>query len=83
MRRYPKDATNIDWSKFKFVKFKIVVPTKQDASELKQAFEYIHNIQELDTDYVAVNQLAHQYLDDGGCNIIVDKKQYEELTNEQ
>ena len=81
MKRYPKDSytnPNFDWSKIKWTKFKIVVPTQADAKELKDAFRHIHDAN-IDTGYVAVNQLAHQYQDDSGCHIIVDKKAYESL----
>jgi hypothetical protein len=79
MKRYPKDDTNIDWQNFKWTRFKIVVPTKADEKELRDAFRHFHDARDIDTDYVTVNQLAHQYLDDPGCHIIVDKTTYESL----
>jgi uncharacterized protein YktA (UPF0223 family) len=78
MKRYPKNK-NIDWSKFKWTKFKIIVPTKLDEKEVRSAFRHFHNSKDIDTDYVTVNQLAHQYLDNPGCHIIVDKTAYETL----
>jgi 3-polyprenyl-4-hydroxybenzoate decarboxylase len=46
-----------------FVKFLIVVPTEDDKKQLQAAFEYIHNNRHIDTDFIAVNQIAHSYLD--------------------
>jgi len=59
-----------------FTKYKIVVPTERDRNELIEAFEHIH-YSDIDTNYVAVNQLAHEYLTPN--NIIVDKELYEKL----
>ena len=80
MRKYPKNSMSptFDWNKFQWTKFKIVVPTKADEKELRKAFRHIHD-SSINTDYVTVNQLAHQYQDDPGCNIVVDKAAYEEL----
>lgn len=68
-----------------FTKYKIVVPTERDRNELIEAFEHIH-YSDIDTNYVAVNQLAHEYLtpevtgDERSINnIIVDKELYEKL----
>lgn len=59
-----------------FTKYKIVVPTERDRNELIEAFEHIH-YSDIDTNYVAVNQLAHEYLTPN--NIIVDKELYKKL----
>ena len=61
MRRYRKNAS--DSSKIPFVKFRIVVPTEEDRKQLQAAFEYFHDNRLIDTDFIAVNQLAHSYLD--------------------
>jgi len=39
----------------------IVVPTEYDKEQLLLALEYIHDLRNLDTDYLAVNHLAHMY----------------------
>jgi hypothetical protein len=41
---------------------KIVVATEADKEQLLLASRYIHDMRELDTDYMAVNYLAHLYL---------------------
>ncbi len=56
-----------------WVKYKIIVPTQKDKSELIQAFKHFHD-SEIDTEYIVVNQLAHEYIE--GSNIIVDYNQY-------
>jgi len=81
MRRYgKKDIKDIKW-----VKYKIVVPTENDRKELMDAFRHIHD-SDIDTEYVAVNQLAHEYLSPDVTgdsrninNIIIDKKLFEQL----
>lgn len=40
---------------------KIVVPTEYDKEQLLLAFKYIHNLKTIDTDYMAVNTIAHMY----------------------
>jgi len=67
--------------KVEWTKFKIIVPTEEDKQELMEAFHHMHDA-DIDTDYIAVNQLAHQYLsdEDGGNSIIVvSKKLYKRL----
>ena len=59
-----------------WTKFKIVVPTEQDRKYLMEAFEHIH-YSDIDTEFVTVNQLAHQYLDDNF--IIINEDLYETL----
>lgn len=39
----------------------IVVPSERDKAQLIKAFKYIHNLNEIDTDFIAVNLLAHLY----------------------
>lgn len=74
----PEEIKNIQWTKFT-----IVVPTEEDRLELMEAFEHIHYA-DIDTDNIAVNQLAHQYLDDTRVegsknNIVVDLELYNKL----
>ena len=59
-----------------WTKFKIVVPTEQDRKYLMEAFEHIH-YSDIDTEFVTVNQLAHQYLDDNF--IIINEDLYKTL----
>jgi len=73
--------------KVRWTKYKIVVPTEEDKRELEMAFEHIH-YSNIDTDNVAVNQLAHEYLTEevtGNTqtknNIIVDEELYNKLSN--
>lgn len=82
MKKYEKNIT--DWTKVPFTKYVIIVPTEQDKQELMEAFEHIH-YSDIDTDYIAVNQLAHEYLDlseDVVNNIIVDLEAYENHNTE-
>ena len=51
-----EEMKNVKWTKYK-----IVVPTLEDKLELEKAFEHIH-YSDIDTDNIAVNQLAHEYL---------------------
>ena len=39
----------------------IVVPSERDKSQLLKAFEYIHNLREIDSGYLAVNTIMHMY----------------------
>ena len=54
----PEELKNVKWTRYK-----IVVPTEGDRQELMEAFEHMH-YSDIDTDFVAVNQLAHEYLDE-------------------
>ena len=70
--------------KQKWVKFKIVVPDQETREQLRAAFEYIHDNRIIDTDFMAVNALAHSYLYDEiekgvESPIIVDPIQYKML----
>ena len=40
---------------------KIQVPTERDKEQLLEAFTYIHNLRNIDSDYLAVNTLMHMY----------------------
>ena len=73
-----KELANVKWAKYV-----IVVPTEEDREELMDAFEHIH-YSDIDTDNVAVNQLAHEYLCEerqpgSRNNIVVDAEAYEKL----
>jgi hypothetical protein len=82
LKKYPK---NEEWdpTTFNWTKYKIVVPSIEDYDELKKAFRHFHD-SDINTDYVTVNQLAHEYLDieNGDLykpNIIIDKTLYNAL----
>ena len=60
MRRYRKNMK--DPKKVPFVDFLIVVPSEDDKKQLLAAFEYFHDNKLIDTDFIAVNQLAHCYV---------------------
>lgn len=66
-----EEISSIDWTRYK-----IVVPNEKDKKELIGAFEILHN-SNVDTDYITVNQLVHEYLT--GDNILVNKKLYDSL----
>ena len=77
-----EEMKNVKWTKYK-----IVVPTLEDKLELEKAFEHIH-YSDIDTDNIAVNQLAHEYLTEERTgdprtinNIIVDEELYNNLSN--
>jgi hypothetical protein len=70
-----------DPSKVRFPRFRIVVASEWDKKQLQAAFEYFHDNESNDTDFVPVNCLAHSYLDDEretGCidTFIVDDDLY-------
>jgi len=75
--------TKEELASVKWAKYVIVVPTEEDREELMEAFEHIH-YSDIDTDNVAVNQLAHEYMceerEPGAYNnIVVDAEAYESL----
>jgi hypothetical protein len=58
LNRYPKgDAGPKDWINIK----EIVVESEYAKEQLLKAIKYLHNLRELDTDFVAVNSLVHMY----------------------
>lgn len=68
LKRYPEDEEKTLSEDF-FFKYKIVVPDEKTKKELMTAFKHIHD-SSIDTDYVMVNQLCHEYLE---CrNIVVE-----------
>ena len=79
MKKYPKKVK--DWSNVPLTKYVIIVPSEEDRQELMDAFEHIY-YSDINTDFIAVNQLAHEYLDETVAagtrnNIIVNKELYE------
>ena len=93
MRRYSEfkeDCSDTEWTQYK-----IVVPTEKDRVHIMEAMEHIHMQEELDTNYVTVNQITSEYRplnylnDDGSVceedcnpknyNIIVDKELFKKL----
>lgn len=91
MKRYPTDPNDF----IEYTNFKIVVPTEEDRQEIMEAFNHIH-FSDIDTDFITVNQLAHEYLpmhfdknkpnSEGNpkyFNIIVDSDLYKKLEDKQ
>jgi hypothetical protein len=75
-----KEIKDIKWTKYK-----IIVPSEEDKLALEEAFEHMH-YSDVDTNYVPVNQLIHEYLTPENTgnketknNIIVDKELYEKI----
>ena len=69
LKKYTDDKlSEIDWTKYK-----IVAETESDKEQLMEAFRHIHD-SDVDTDYITVNQLSHEYLDIN--NIVVGKELY-------
>ena len=68
----------------KWIEFRIVVPDEETKKQLQAACEYFHDIWEIDTDLMAVNALAHAYLEppDSFDAFIVDPKLFKKLKNE-
>ena len=82
MKRYEDfeyDTLKDDIYKVKWTDFQIVVKTEKDKKELQAAFEYLHN-KDIDTDFVTVNQLVHEYINSPYSRIIVDHDLYNQLT---
>jgi|GEM_PF-3578759 len=86
MKRYEDYGINGihgDITKVKFTEFKIVVPTEEARQEIMAALEYLHNLKEVDMDFITVNQLVHQYEhndnSDKYSNVIVNSDAYHEL----
>jgi hypothetical protein len=79
------DLTEEELKNVRWTKYKIVVPSEEDKKELEMAFEHIH-YSDVDSEYVTVNQLIHEYLTPETTgdpktknNIIVDKDLFESL----
>lgn len=73
---YP-DVESVEWTKYK-----IVVPEEKYKIILMEAFKHVHN-SDIDTDLIAINQLAHEYLDTNTNNIIVSDEIYNRLIYEK
>lgn len=71
--------TQDELSKIRWTRFKIIVETEEDRQEIMEAFCHFHYA-DIDTDFITVNQLAHQYLEPN--NIIVDPALYKELSKD-
>lgn len=84
MKRYYRDfgvgLNKGDIKNVKWTKFAIIVPTKKDKEEIQACMEYLHDMKELDTEFVTVNQVVHEY-DTGEpfSRIVVDKELYKKL----
>ena len=83
LKKYPD---NEDLSKVEWTKYKIIVPSEEDRQELMKAFEYFH-YRDVDSSFVAVNQLIHEYLDESRNegsrnNILVDPELYEKIKDD-
>lgn len=80
-----RDLTKDELNKIDWTKYKIIVPTEKDKKELEAAFEHIH-YSDINTDFITVNQLSHEYLNDEVAegthnNIIVDEKLFKSIEN--
>jgi len=68
----PEEIKKVEWTKYK-----IVVPSQEDKRELLDAFKHFHDSLGIDTDFIVVNQIAHEYLT--GNNIVIDQELYNKL----
>lgn len=59
LERYPTDG---DTKNYIVTISKIIVPTERDKEQLLKALKYIHDSRCIDTEYYAVNTLAHIHL---------------------
>ena len=73
MKRYPKEQLANHSSKDFFFKYEIIVPDAETKKEMMDAFKTIHDMRDVDTDIVMINQLAHEYEYDG-CHITIRRK---------
>lgn len=69
LERYPEDE-NAPVNQVAITK--IVVPTERDKEQLLLALRYIHDLRDIDTDYYAVNTIAHQHMVPESKNIVVE-----------
>ena len=78
-----KPGTKDDITKVKFTEFKIIVPNEAAKQEIMAAMEYFHDMREIDTEFITVNQLVHQYEhkdeSDKHLNIIVNYDLFHEV----
>lgn len=80
-----RDLSKDELNKIDCTKYKIIVPTGKDKKELEAAFKHIH-YSDIDTDFITVNQLAHEYLNDEVAegthnNIIIDEELFNSIEN--
>lgn len=68
------EINNVEWTKYK-----IVVPTEADKEEILSGLKHFHDSVNIDTEYIVVNQMAHEYVT--ANNIIVDEELYNKLDN--
>ena len=59
LNRYKEDALDSEQQWFGLEE--IVVPTEEDKQQFLKAVEYIHDLTEIDSDYIAVNYIMHLY----------------------
>jgi hypothetical protein len=81
MRRYEDyiDASkNSDVSNVKWLKYKIIVPDEEEKAEFLEVCKHLHD-SDIDTDFVGVNQLVHEYVNEDTVNIVVDRRLYNKL----
>jgi len=73
MKRYEEQTIDINDPTFPWVKFRVIAETEEDKQELLKAFKHIHDAN-IDTEFIAVNQLAHLYTDhpNDPCRIVVE-----------
>lgn len=85
LKRYNDYCLNGDNNlDLRFFEYTIVVPTKQDKKELLEASQYLHDLRCIDTEYIVINQLVHEYEHktlNVHSNIIVDKELYKKLNS--
>ena len=64
-------------NKVEWTRYKIIVPTKKDKEDVLSAFKHFHDSRDIDTDFIVVNQFAHEYIT--GDNVIVYQNLYNQL----
>jgi hypothetical protein len=79
-RNYKKELTSEELKKIRWTKFKIIVPTKKDKKDIIEALKHFHD-SDIDTDFIPVNQLAHEYLN--GSNVVVDPIMYKSIEEQE
>jgi hypothetical protein len=75
LKRYSKDYNFENGNNPVEIK-KIVVNSEHAKDQLIQAFKYLHYLREIDTNFLAVNVLVHQYLDPN--SIVVEEDYFDE-----
>jgi len=68
MVRYDEDKDDKDQQYVALTK--IIVPTEFDKEQLIKAFKYIHNLHSIDTDFMAINTIAHLYLNPDTIEVV-------------